>query len=234
MMMSAVANLTPEEYRTIARALRRPVGRYSVERASQLSGVPRSTLYDWAKKNSLTPDFYDWNPKQWSYRDLVLARFFAWIRSKGMPASVTAREIADIRRRLADRTLDPSVPIRANKLGVFPDGEYIDEVTGVSAMPSILEMLQTFNLLEPVDDVSAMWGPSLVHPSEWTMISPDVFAGEPTIRRTRIPTAALFALEQDRGLDSDDIARIYPGLTAEQVDDGLKLEHRIRGLSVAA
>lgn len=231
-MVSAVAQLTPDEYRAVARALRRPVGRYGVDRASQLSGVPRSTLYDWAAKGHLSPDFEGWSPKQWSYRDLVLARLFAWVRTKGMPAKLTALEIADVRKRLADRSLDPAAPLRATKLGVYPAGEDVDNITGAAAMPSILELLQTFNLVEPVDG-EHLWGPSLVRPSQWTTISPDVFAGEPTIRRTRIPTAALYALEQDRGLNAADIVSIYPDLTLEQVDDGLELEHRVRGLVAA-
>jgi uncharacterized protein (DUF433 family) len=79
-----------------------------------------------------------------------------------------------------------------------------------------------------------MWGPSLVRPSAHTAISPDVFAGEPTIRRTRIPTSALYALQEDRGLTTLDIIELYPALDAAQVDDGLALERRIRQSRAAA
>ncbi|MBW3654327.1 MAG: DUF433 domain-containing protein, partial [Actinobacteria bacterium] len=57
---------------------------------------------------------------------------------------------------------------------------------------------------------------------------------EPIIRHTRTPTAALYALHEDRGLDVAEIVVLYPGLRPEQVDDGLKLERRIRRLAVAA
>jgi uncharacterized protein (DUF433 family)/DNA-binding transcriptional MerR regulator len=231
---SVVADLTPEERRSIARALRRPIGRYNAERAAQLSGVPSRTLYHWAKEGHLKPDFGDWEPKQWSYRDLVLARLFAWARSKAMPLATTEREMADLRRRLASRQLDPSHRLRATPIGIYPEGESVDHVTGSAAMPSVLEFLDTFDLLEPVDHSKAMWGPSLVHPSTWTAISPDVFAGEPIIRHTRTPTSALYALQEDRGLDVAEIVTLYPGLRPEQVADGLELERRIRRVAVAA
>lgn len=235
MMTIAMAELTPEESRAIARALRRPIGRYNADRASQLSGVPRSTLYSWIRNGHLVPDFAEWDPTQWSYRDLVLARLFAWVRKAGMSASLTAKEVAEVRRKLADRTLDPTLRIRATKFGLYPEGESVDDLTGMQAIPAVLELVQGFDLIAPVDaNVDRLWGPSLVHPSAFTAISPDVFAGEPTIRRTRIPTAALYALHEDRGLSSADIAHLYPGLAEEQVDDGLALERRVRGLQAAA
>jgi uncharacterized protein (DUF433 family) len=234
MMVGAVAQLTPEEYSAVKRALRRPIGRYGIDRASQLSGVPRSTLYDWAGKGHLVPDFAGWSPKQWSYRDLVLARLFAWTRSKKIPVDLSASEVRNIRVRLEARSLDPSTPLRATPIGLHVGDEPTDDVSGASAMPSIIDVLLTFNLVEPVDDITGMWGPSLVRPSPCTTISPDVFAGEPTIRRTRITTAALYALSTDRGLDADDIASIYSGLTAEQVHDGLELERQIRRVTIAA
>jgi hypothetical protein len=48
--------LTDAERRTISYALRHPRGRYTAERASQLSGIPRSTVYDWRREDVFEPD----------------------------------------------------------------------------------------------------------------------------------------------------------------------------------
>lgn len=224
----AMSDLTPEEGRALVRALRRPMGRYTVDRASQLSGVPRSTLYHWAKVGHLVPDFGSWDPMQWSYRDLVLSRLFVRIRSKGMAPAVTSAEVKKIRRDLSRGTLDPTSPIRATKIGVFTGDRHVDRLTGAQAMPTVLQMLDPFYLDDPVDDDLHMWGPSLVRPSHWTALSPGVVGGEPTIRMTRIPTAALYALNVERGLDDKEIAGLYEvGVAA--VTDGLGLERAIRG-----
>ena len=62
--------LTAEQQHLVLFAFRHPRGRYTTERAGQLSGVPARTLYDWAKEGVLAPD-YPGRPMAWSYRDLA-------------------------------------------------------------------------------------------------------------------------------------------------------------------
>lgn len=47
-----------DEHKALLYVLRHPRGVYPIERAAQLSGVPRSTLYDWRQDNAtaLTQD----------------------------------------------------------------------------------------------------------------------------------------------------------------------------------
>jgi len=71
------ADLTDIERRTIAFSLRHARGRYAVERTAQLSGVPKSTCYDWRREGILVPDYSSASPVMWSYRDLVLLRLLA-------------------------------------------------------------------------------------------------------------------------------------------------------------
>lgn len=54
-----VAALSIDDRALVMRALRVPRGRYSAERASQLSAVPARTLHDWATSGMLLPD---WSP----------------------------------------------------------------------------------------------------------------------------------------------------------------------------
>jgi uncharacterized protein (DUF433 family) len=55
-------------------------------------------------------------------------------------------------------------------------------------------------------------------------------AGDPCVTRTRIPTASVHALREERNLRSADIVELYAGLTIEAADDAYLLERRLRGL----
>lgn len=90
--------LTPAEVRSLARAFRRPVGRYTYERASHLAGVPQRTLHHWAREGIFVPDFDHARPKQWSYRDLVLVRLFVWLRHAGQKPDSASRRVAIVRQ----------------------------------------------------------------------------------------------------------------------------------------
>ncbi|HXH59107.1 hypothetical protein [Iamia sp.] len=83
-MTATTAALTADDRALVLRALRYPRGRYSAERAHQLSAVPARTLHDWATAGVLVPDWFAAKPRGWSYRDVVYARLLAWLRSKHM------------------------------------------------------------------------------------------------------------------------------------------------------
>jgi uncharacterized protein (DUF433 family) len=100
------------------------------------------------------------------------------------------------------------------------------------------DLLGVFDLLEPVEDLKGntkrqrLWAPDLVQPSEHSYISPFVLAGEPCITETRVPTASVYALYEERGLSNDDVSRLYPGVTAAAAVDARQLERRLRGFDL--
>lgn len=108
--------------------------------------------------------------------------------------------------------------------------ETVDRLSGQQILDGMAGFLNVFNLMEPIAELGRkrLWGPDLLAPSQLTMISPWVMGGEPVVRATRIPTAALHALRHDRGLDTSRIVALYPELGAEQVDDAIALEDRLR------
>jgi len=83
---------------------------------------------------------------------------------------------------------------------------------------------------EAIGDVSDgdLWGPSLIHPSAHTFISPWVVGGEPCVVDSRVPSATLYALHVERGLDVKAIHRLYAFLSVEAIDDAVELETRLR------
>lgn len=78
----AATEATEAEKLALLRVLRSPRGRYSAERAAQLSGVPQRTVYDWQAKKVWVPDYAKASPMQWSYRDLVFLRLLLWFRRR--------------------------------------------------------------------------------------------------------------------------------------------------------
>jgi uncharacterized protein (DUF433 family) len=221
------SGLSTEDRALVMRALRVPRGRYSAERASQLSAVPARTLHDWATSRVLVPDWMGASPRGWSYRDVVYARLMVWLRAKHMERSKAAARLATVRELLAHADVNPSV--RSDGEIFLIGSEDADRFTGQQTFDAVAELLDVFKLTEPIEGVSRaeLWGPSLVRPSKHTYISPWVSAGEPCVVDSRVPTVALYALHVDRGLSAGAIAELYPGLSAASVEDAIHLEQRL-------
>lgn len=231
-------DLTAEELRAVKRALRRPVGRYTYTRASHLAGIPQRTLHDWANKRVFVPDFNDETPKQWSYRDLVLVRLFAWLRSHRFDPARGSKRVLGVRRGLESGEVDPEQPFRSIDGSFFVGDETTDAASGATPFGTMLGLLDVFDLIAVADSIDgppppelrAVSGPNLVRPSQHTAISPWVYAGEPCIRRTRLPTATIWALSDEQGLGDEEIANLYPGIEQTHVHDAIALERRVRRL----
>ena len=55
-------------------------GCYEASRASALSGVPKSTVYLWARNGLVSPSVSPTRVKLWSYADLMALRIVYWLR----------------------------------------------------------------------------------------------------------------------------------------------------------
>lgn len=221
--------LTTDEQQLILFAFRHPRGRYSAERAGQLSGVPARTLYDWAGAGVLVPDFAGSRPKAWSYRDLGFARLLAWLRQQGHDRPEAAERVAVLRGIMADNAQQVT-EVRSDGSIVLLGAETVDRLTGQQVLDGMASVLAVFDLLEPIAELGRrrLWGPDLLAPTQLTVISPWVMGGEPVVKSTRIATASLHALRHDRGLDTERIVGLYPELDAGEVDDAIALEDRLR------
>jgi len=228
-MIAAPRSLTTVEQELVLFAFRHPRGWYSAERAGQLSGVPARTLYDWANAGVLVPDYQSTRPKAWSYRDLAFVRLLARLRQQGHERPAAAKRVAAIRGVMADASQQVT-EIRSDSSVVLIGEETFDRLTGQQVLDGMASFLTTFDLMAPIAELGSkrLWGPDLLAPSQLTMISPWVMGGEPVVRSTRIPTATLYALRHDRGLDTERIVGLYPELDAERVDDAIDLEDRLR------
>ncbi|HLI56698.1 MAG TPA: DUF433 domain-containing protein, partial [Actinomycetota bacterium] len=233
-----VITLDSVEAGQIRSALRRPRGRYGAERASQLSGIPKSTLYWWARRGALVPDFAGSEPKNWSYRDLVLSRLMGWLRVLGMPLDASAERVRMVRTGLVSLADEGATVVRSDGRSLLIDPHEADELTGQLLLEGALAFLPSFDLLEPLRATALPaelpkgqtkhWAPNLVRPSDLTRISPWVMGGEPCIVNSRLPTASIWALAQERNLRPEDITALYPEVDIVSVREALDLERKLR------
>lgn len=209
-------------------SLRTARGRYPADRAAQLSGVPKSTVYDWQRNEIYVPDFGQGSPMAWSYRDLVYLRVLAWLRQQKMPRPIASRHVADLKAHVAAGNAVEEIWADSRHMGVRGDGADRFDAPGV-LFP---DFLASFDILDAVEEFGRdrLWGPDLVAPTDLTYISPWVLGGDPCVDGTRIQTASVFTLRTERGLSTDDVLSLYPDLDRDRVDDAYGLERRLRGI----
>lgn len=225
--MAADRARTPDDRRAIRAALLLPLGRYDSERAAQLAGIPRRTLNYWFQKGLYVPDLPDGH--LWTYRDLVYVRLLAWLSSKG---DLSIRHLADKVAHVKARLEDPHekfIAVASQGAELLAKGEYIDQESGELVIHAVADMFSEHELTLDSGNVgrSQRWWPDLLHPAAHLVIRPDVLAGEPCLERSRISTAGLYALHEERGLTPTKIARLYPERTPSEIESAIEFETRL-------
>ena len=231
-MASPAAEVLSEQERQVLReALKTPRGRYDVTRAVQLSGVPRSTVYHWARTGVLVPDYSTDTPKAWSYRDLVYLRLTVWLRIHGLALEDVAGLVRTW-RELFESDSDAPTEVLTDGIGVALGHFDEDILSGQAPFEKMAEYVAKFDLLAPVGIYELrrrhIWGPNLFRPTRQTTISPWVMSGEPCLSGSRIPTSNLYALSINRGLQPHEIAKLYPASEPVAIVEAIELETRLR------
>jgi uncharacterized protein (DUF433 family)/DNA-binding transcriptional MerR regulator len=233
--LDAHSAINPEQRREIWERLSRPIGRYDAERASQLSGVPERTVHRWAEQGVITPDYQATPILHWSYRDLVLLRLAAWLRTKGMQPLWVGERTKAVKEWLEDPKNEISI-LRSQGQSMIVGDETIDRLTGETLIPQVVAFISVWSIFEslPQGRRRQLWGPDLIKPTRRIRIVPWVMAGEPCVEGSRVPTSTLFAIHQQRGLAPSKITQLYPTLSLDEVVDAIELEGRLRKLPMAA
>jgi uncharacterized protein (DUF433 family) len=219
-----------------------PRGAYSADRAAALSGVPKSTVHYWARKEILVPSVSAERIRLWSYSDLLALRVIAWLRATKTapdgqaiaPTTMTAvrtglRELANIDLALWTGEGSPNIAVdRGGRivLNATPSPEHPDGQAVLDA--------DALDLLRPLAIGRLVRGPDLVTPRPRLRIVPGKLAGAPHVHRTRIETEALAALWR-RGMTVGKITALYPAIDIADVEDALDLECELQpDLALAA
>lgn len=230
-----VRRWSEEEQQLLVRALQRPRGRYEAQRAAQLAGVPKSTIYEWARSGVVVPDYRASHPMYWSYRDLVFLRMMAWLRSLGMERRLAVDRISYFREEFARMSdLDEFERIRSDGKSVLVGDSPVDDLTGAQVLSEgFLAFLADFRLVVPSEVAELgsrrLWGPDLLVPIERVAIDPWVMGGDPCVHGTRIPTSTIYALMTQRELRPEAIATLYrQSLKEPDIEAAAQLEKALR------
>jgi uncharacterized protein (DUF433 family) len=212
-----------------------PRGAYTANRAAALSGVPKSTVHYWARREILVPSISDVRIKLWSYSDLMSLRTIAWLRATktapdghDVPATTMSavrralRELLELDLDLWTEDVRPSVAVdRRGKIVLNPQSQP-QHTDGQRLLDA-----QQFQLRRPFEITRELRGPDLVAPRPRLRIVPGKLSGAPHVHRTRIETEALAALAR-RGLRSDRIVALYPAIETADVREALDLERDLQ------
>lgn len=214
-------------------------GCYEAARAAALSGVPKSTVYDWARKDVVVPSVSREREMLWSYADLMALRIVSWLRhpkqldGETRPATAMSQvrdALVELERRdldLWDGRTDRS-PLVVDSAGqiIIVDGERASEIHGQLVAGALLDLLGPF-------DSTDGGGPDLRRPRAHLRIVPGKCAGEPHLDGSRVTTTAIAALAE-RGFGADEIAALYPDVPLVSIDEAIELERTLGTVAVAA
>jgi len=207
-------------------------GTYTAERAAALSGVPKSTVHYWARKEWLVPSVSPTRVKLWSYTDLMGLRTIYWLRHPKptpdgeeippTPMSVVREALAELDRIDLDLWEEErGFMVRVDRAGTVHVGPIDDSKPIGSQLP-----LENLDLIEPFESESGIRGPNLVAPRPKLRIVPGKLGGSPHLQRTRLETAALAAIAR-RGMPRENVYRLYPRFDPGAIDQALDLEDQL-------
>jgi len=206
-------------------------GAYTAERAAALAGVPKSTIYYWARYGHLIPSVSQ-KPLLWSYTDLLALRTIYWLRQpkRAFDREVPATSMPKVKRALEQlRRLDldlfeegrPTVAVTIQgEVAINADVLPLQRVDGQYLAPGLVDIVGPFEGLEVTK------GPDLLWPRPTVQILPRKISGAPHIAGTRLTSESIYALK-DRGFSLERLARIYPFASPDSLQDSIDLEHQL-------
>ena len=214
------------------------LGVYGARRAAALSGVPFSTVHDWARKGVVVPSVSIVRTKLWSYSDLLALRAVSWLRKLAAFAADRPRRatpMRDVRQALAALremvgrvwSRDDAGLLRCALL-VDPDGTVLirDDLESATEVASRQVRPASLNVFAEFHSPEGKLGPNLVVPREHLRIIPGKLAGEPHIAGTRLDTRSVYGMT-GRGLDLRQIMWHYPQVSESQLANAIALEEQL-------
>ena len=216
-------------------------GCYDAARAAALSGVPRTTVYWWARHNIVTPSVSPVQEKLWSYSDLMALRIVSWLRHPKATedGELPASPMPKVRRALVlldELGLDPWTPavVGMSPLLVDRAGQVFvrtpDAIFDLRGQPVLLPA-DVLGLTAPFDAAGGH-GPDLIRPRPHLRIVPSKVAGEPHIEHSRLTTQTVAALSE-RGYPAGQIADMYDE-SVQAILEAIDLERQLAADTAAA
>jgi len=230
-------------------------GVYSAERAAALSGVPKSTVYYWARHDVWSPSLRHRRPKLWTYADILALRIIYWLRhgKKSWPDQLEVRELSttigeathpgprkratrsssmEQVRKALESIRTQGQEIWSEDVSIFVDRGghvFFETATAVISGRRVGQtaMPNVLELLAEFPSEAGVIGPDLKRPRPGLRIIPGKLAGEPHVAGTRIASKRVAALVKD-GLNVGQVVDLYPDLSASAVGECVDLEQQLQ------
>lgn len=206
---------------------------YPADRAAALAGVPKTTLYYWARTGLVEPGVSRTRVKWWSYSDLLVLRLVEWLRKDKPDLRLPRSSMREVRLAV-ESTQDIGEQLRSGRLVVhvrraggglvLQTGEDLFVPLATNLVQGLLDT--EVDLVSSFEAFRGIVGPDLAEPRPSLRIIPGKLSGEPHVAGTRIGTKALAALGS-RGFDAERIAELYPDVTSTSIHEALDLEEQL-------
>jgi uncharacterized protein (DUF433 family) len=210
-------------------------GYYEAARAAALAGIPRSTLYYWAREEVVVPSISSVKEKRWSYADLLRLRVVSWLRHPKAEGDHTIPSTPMHQVRWALSKLDRCGVEWWRQTGHGRDrrGLWVDHTGRVWIDEPVRDMQgqvpldrEWLDLIAPFE-IGFGQGPDLQEPRPKLRIVPGKVAGEPHLANSRLTTRSVAALAW-RGFSSEQILALYPEEDTVALAEAVDLERQLQ------
>ena len=224
--MSATGALIP--FPNVRRPMVEWQGFYSTTQISRLSGIPRRTLYDWKARGVVSPSVRVIDAglvidEGYSYADLAIIKLMRGLRNR----QLNLRSVARTLRHLYDR-FGPPIGQRWEGTHVFVVNKEVFAVrpdewdTTVGTLYGQRAEMRVFG--ELVEEEAA-----ILIPKDFTAyveINPNVMAGQPVIRNTRILTSTIATLSEE-GVSLQELGKLYAPTPEPALEKAIAFEQAL-------
>lgn len=208
------------------------LGVYTSRQVSRLSAVPVRSLGYWRKTDLVAPRIErgaPGHPALYTYIDLCELRVIAQLRREGLALQRIRKAIRYLKSELTTgESWYRAYKLRTDGFRLFTliraDDQRSDLVTVETGAPQKVVVVYVGDIVKQFET-----DPDLAHLREFSSavdIRPDVLAGAPVVRHTRIGTGLIASLLAG-GWTKEMVVRAYPTLTPEGVEKARRFEEVI-------
>ena len=216
---------------------------YSKKMTSLLTGATPNQLESWRKSGLVRPEVRNDRPPLWSFRDLVLLRSVAYLRSQ--LSSQKIHKGFDHLRELQQVESAPDVAGAAfahpseyefgtDGRTIFlgtPGGEGYDLLKKVTASGAQPMLFPASVMLEAFSNFKGSEVAPLRAPSKYLELDPGRMGGVPTIVGTRVPFDVIARLVDYKTVFPGDVSNFYPSVSPAAAEDARAFSDRIESVA---
>jgi uncharacterized protein (DUF433 family)/DNA-binding transcriptional MerR regulator len=230
----SVTTFTPAKNRR-ERAL--GLGVYTSQKIARLSAVPVRSLGYWKSTGLVVPRVErgaPGHPSLYTYIDLCELRVIAQLRGGGLSLPKIRRALRYLKTQLpTGESWYRTYQLRTDGQEVFTIVKSTDKLADIVALPGAEQKV----VVAFVGDIVRQFesDPALAYLREFVAyvdINPNVLAGAPVVKHTRLGTSLVASLVST-GWTERMIRDAYPTLTANSIDKAWRFEKAIGGVKAA-